>query len=126
MATFTWPSSLPQYPQRNGATKAPFSETLTTSMSVGYSKVRRRYTGTYYTYNLIYEMTLTELSDFEDFFEGDLGFGVNSIELPDPFFISSTITGYIVANQDEDPYSITPYNELDDTVLLSFSFRELS
>jgi len=126
MATATWPSSIPQYPQKGGATKSPLSEALTTNMSTGYSKRRRRYTKTYYIYDLTYEMTLDELDDFEDFFEEDLNFGVNSIELPDPFLLSSTIIGSIVVGQDEDPYSISPFDELDDTVLISFTFRELT
>jgi hypothetical protein len=121
-----WPSSLPQYPQKGGFSKAPASQVISTSMSIGPAKRRKRYTKNYNVYSMTFEMTLDQFEDFEYFFKNDLGYGVVNFNIPDPFHITTTLDVRIVASQGSNPYTVTQWGDLYDSVLVTLNLRELA
>lgn len=124
MADQTWPVSLPEYVDRGSFSYSLSSSSLSTTMSTGYDKRRKKFTGQYATYQVSMQMTQTQADTFEQFFMNNLGYGVVLFNFPDPFFITSTIEVRIKAGKDEVPYSFSPYGESED-VTLSMNLERL-
>ena len=117
-----WPLSLPQNP--SSVTSSPQSVALSTPMSTGYAKVRRRFTKTYSRYDVSYEMTLDQFYTFENYFDFTLGYGVVEFDLPDPMKINEYITCIFIQNEGESPYGVSPIGGSED-LQVTFSVEEL-
>lgn len=117
MASETWPGTLPQYVDRESFTYTMTSSSLSTNMSTGYAKRRKRYTGQYAYYDVTMKMTRAQADIFEQFFNNNLGYGVVLFNFPDPLFIESTIEVKIFASKNEAPYSFSVYGDNDQVVL---------
>lgn len=113
----TWPSTLPQFVNRDGFSYTLSNSAISASMSAGYAKRRKRFTGQYATYSVSIQMTQAQADTFEQFFNNNLGYGVVNIDFPDPLFITSTIEVRIKASKDTNPYSFSPYGDNDEVVL---------
>jgi hypothetical protein len=120
----TWPGSLPQYINRNGFSYSLSNSSISSNMSTGYAKRRKKYTGQYATYTVSIDMTQTQADIFEQFFNNNLGYGVEEITFPDPLFIDATIDARVKAGADGNPYSFGVYGD-NDQVILSMELERL-
>lgn len=124
MADQEWPSSLPQLVDSGSFSYSLSSSSISTKMSTGYDKRRKKFTGQYGTYKVSMHMTQTQADTFEQFVNNNLGYGVVLFDFPDPFFITPTIEVRLKAGSEESPYTFTPYGE-SDQVILSMSLERL-
>jgi len=126
MADYSWADyDLPQYVQ-DDLTVDFYTPSISTSMSTGYDKRRRRFTGQYVTYSVSMLMTLSQLDIFESLFNNELGYGVVAIDFPDPLYLEDTIEVKVYADSSTEPYTITPYGDKDgERVLVSFDLERL-
>ena len=113
----TWPGTLPQYVNRDGFSYSLSNSSLSANMSTGYAKRRKKFTGQYASYTVSMQMTQTQADIFEQFFNNNLGYGVVTMDFPDPLFLDPTIEVRIKAGVDSNPYSFNVYGDNDDVVL---------
>lgn len=64
-----WPTSLPQYVQENGFTEQIQDQTTETQMETGPAKIRRRFTKSLRRFQVSMQMTATQVSVFENFWQ---------------------------------------------------------
>lgn len=124
MADETWPSTLPQYVNRDDFSFSLTNSAISQSMSTGYDKRRKRFTGQYATYDISMQVTQEQAALFEQFFNNNLGYGTVWFDFPDPLFIDDTIEVRVVCGEDTDPYSYTTYGD-NEQLVLSFSIERL-
>lgn len=119
-----WPVSLPQYVNRDGFSYTVSNSSISSSMSTGYAKRRKRFTGQYATYSVSMQMTQTQADTFEQFFNNNLGYGVEEITFPDPLFLTSTINARVKAGEGDMPYTFNVYGD-NEQVILSMELERL-
>ncbi len=124
MADQTWPTSLPQYVDRDSFSYTLSASSISQGMSTGYDKRRKRFTGQYAVYAVTMNVTNEQADTFEQFFNNNLGYGTEYMDFPDPLFIDDTIEVRLVAGQGDVPYSFTPYGDTD-LWILSFSLERI-
>lgn len=83
MATAVWPLGLPQ-DVLQGWDKGLESGLLRTSMDQGPAKQRRRFTATARPYSVTVQLTKTEVTTFETFFDETINGGADVFDWVDP------------------------------------------
>jgi hypothetical protein len=124
MADETWPSTLPQYVDRGSFVFGLSASSISTGMSTGYAKRRKRFTGQYATYAVSMIVTDEQADIFEQFFNNNLGYGVVFMDFPDPLFLTDTIEVRIKAGSGDVPYTFVPYGDTE-LWILSFELERL-
>ena len=79
-----WPSTIPQYFQRDGFEETPGNDTIRSPNSIGPDKVRRRTTANPEEIKGFIYMDQTEYTTFKAFYKDDLGRGSLSFTWVDP------------------------------------------
>lgn len=111
MASIDWPFTLPQEYQQSGFSVTPQGVLLRTKMDSGPPKVRRNYTGGISDLSGNMVMTNDQLNTFIDFFENDLGYGVNIFNLPNPINLEKLVEVRFKISLGQTPYSAVPYED---------------
>jgi hypothetical protein len=68
MASITWPTTLPQYPELSGFKTTYQNQQLSSSMDAGPPKVRRRFTAGIINHTIMLTLNTTEFETFKTFF----------------------------------------------------------
>lgn len=100
----TWPATLPQRPLLNGYSEQRVDANARSSVAVGPSKTRRRYTAVPVVFNCQWSMTTAQLAALETFYVTTLLEGSTSFDWPHPRS-GSTVTARFVG-----PYTLSPYS----------------
>lgn len=104
MANPVWPAGLPQVPLKQGFSKKPKKQVISSPVERGKRKIRRKTTGKISVIAAVYRMTQAQFDDiFEPFFDTTLGGGALPFDLPDPKGGAGTLA--VTFNPDPDaPY----------------------
>lgn len=84
MSAPDWPVGLPQAFLRQSMAEESAKNVVASEPSVGPAKLRRRTTAAVKSMAGAFAMTAAQLSDFEDFYDTDLGGGVKAFTFPNP------------------------------------------
>ena len=80
----TWPINLPQRIARDGFREVPKSQVIRSETDSGAPKQRRRFSATITTFSVVINLTDTEVTTFETFFETQLLGGSMSFDWVHP------------------------------------------
>lgn len=119
-----WPSTVPNKFDKGSYNYEPQSGIITSEMSTGYSKKRRRFTAVSKYHNGSIILTTAEKEDFETWFYSTAGFGTEDFIFPNPQNISVNITARFNNGTGEAPYTLQQDGDTLDWVL-SFNLEEL-
>lgn len=119
-----WPSTVPDKFDKGSYNYEPQSGVITSEMSTGYAKKRRRFTAIskYHSGSII--LKTSEKEDFETWFYSTAGFGTEDFNFTDPQDLSSTIIARFYSGTGESPYTLKPDGDTLDWVL-AFTIEEL-
>ncbi len=99
----TYPSTLPQAPQRSNYTRAQANNVISSKMDIGENKKRRRYTQPIYNEKWSMLLNETQLPIFTSWFEDDLSSGVLR------FTFTDIVTGTTEDFRIKEMYNLAPY-----------------
>lgn len=119
-----WPSTVPDTFDQGSYNYEPQSGVITSEMSTGYAKKRRRFTAIskYHSGSII--LTTNEMEAFETWFYSIAGYGTEDFTFTDPRNLENTITARFYAGTGEASYTLKPDGDTVDWVL-AFTIEEL-